>query len=394
MNYIAADSLDALAPEPSEDYLETHDPNRKALRLRSLLSVDAWADMDIPEPDKLLGDLITTTTRAFLVGRTGLGKTLLALAIAAGAASGAGFLHWRSSRPARVLYLDGEMPAELIKPRARDAIRRLGDTTIPFGNLLIFGRDIDEAARKLCPTLPPFAPLNTDDGRLFLLALIEAIGGVDLIVFDNVMSLISGDMKDEVPWTETLPLVATLTDKHIGQLWCDHTGHNQDRQYGSSTKAWRFDAVGIMTPLEDNQASPTSTAFALSFDHPGKARRRTPDNWQEFAPVIIRLTDDRWTSEATGKRPDALGTVKPGRKLFHDALLDAITAFATRPGQTTRAAWESECVRRGLIQSKADSTDPESRRTQALRSAITDLQAAKWVGCSGDVVSDLTRKYQ
>ena len=110
---------------------------------------------------------------------------------------------------------------------------------------------------------------------------------MDLIIFDNVMSLITGDMKDEIPWTETLPLIATLTDKRIGQLWCDHTGHNQDRQYGSSTKAWRFDAVGIMTPLADEQYSPSSTGFTLSFDHPGKARRRTPDNWNQFAPITI-----------------------------------------------------------------------------------------------------------
>jgi AAA domain len=389
----AEPSLESLAPEPSEEYLNKHDPDRRAQSLRALLSVDAWAEMDIPEPERLLGDLLTTTTRAFLVGRTGLGKTLLALAFAAGVASGAGFLHWRSSRPARVLYLDGEMPAELIKPRARDAIRRLGDIKIPRGNLLIFGRDIENKARQICPTLPPFSALNTDNGRLFLLALIEAVGGVDLIIFDNVMSLIAGDMKDEVPWTETLPLIATLTDKHIGQLWCDHTGHNQDRQYGSSTKAWRFDAVGIMTPLAEGQDSPSSTSFTLSFDHPGKARRRTPDNWTQFAPITIRLQDDRWTAESTDSIQRKPKAVKPSRKVFHDALVDAITLRATGPGQTSRTTWESECIRRSLMQSKADSTEPDSKRTQGFRMAISDLQAAGWIGCSGDTFTDLTRRY-
>jgi hypothetical protein len=312
----AEPSLESLAPEPSEEYLKKHDPDRKAQSLRDLMSIDAWAEMDIPEPDRLLGDLLTTTTRAFLVGRTGIGKTLLALAIAAGVASGDGFLHWRSSRPARVLYLDGEMPAELIKPRARDAIHRLGDIKIPPGNLLIFGRDIEDKARQICPSLAPFAALNTDNGRFFLLALIEAVGGVDLLILDNVMSLITGDMKDEVPWTETLPLVSTLTDKRIGQLWCDHTGHNQDRQYGSSTKAWRFDVVGIMTPLADGQDSPSSTGFILSFDHPGKARRRTPDNWTQFAPVTIRLQDDQWTTESPDSVQRKLKAVKPAGSCF------------------------------------------------------------------------------
>jgi len=74
-------------------------------------------------------------------------------------------------------------------------------------------------------------------------------------------------------------LVQALTNSRIGQLWLDHTGHNSDRQYGSSTKAWRFDAVGCMAPLADGENDPRSTGFTLSFDHPGKARRRTPDNW-------------------------------------------------------------------------------------------------------------------
>ena len=46
------------------------------------------------------------------------------------------------------------------------------------------------------PTLPPFAPLNTLPGRKFLLALMTELGGVDLVIFDNVMSLIAGDQKD------------------------------------------------------------------------------------------------------------------------------------------------------------------------------------------------------
>ena len=67
--------------------------------LSDFLSVYAWAERDVPEPDRLLGELVTTTTRVFLVGRTGLGKTLLAVAMACGMAVGTGFLHWSPARP-------------------------------------------------------------------------------------------------------------------------------------------------------------------------------------------------------------------------------------------------------------------------------------------------------
>jgi hypothetical protein len=375
--------------EPEAPTVEHVDPRVRG-ELCSLLSIDSWAERDIPEPDRLLGDLLTTTARVFLVGRTGLGKTLLGLAIAAGVASGEGFLHWRSGRAARVLYLDGEMPAELIKPRARDAIRRLGQARIPLGNLLIFGRDIDDDARRVHPGLPPFAPLNTDNGRLFLLTLIEAIGPLDLVIFDNVMSLIEGDQKDELAWSATLDLVATLTHRRIGQLWFDHTGHNGDRQYGSSTKAWRFDAVGIMAPLSDKTVDPNAIAFTLSFEFPGKARRRTPDNWADFAARTIRMEDDAWISDPVNKPPGKTSTVKPAAIKQYRALQDVLK-IALTPGRTTKAAWFSECVRRGLYEQIPASASCRERdmKTKAFRARLSDLKIARWIGVDGEIVTDL-----
>ena len=311
--------------------------------LRDHLAIEAWAERPMPAPDRLLGDLLTTTSRMFLVGRTGLGKTLLGFAIACGIATGQGFLHWRSDRPARVLYIDGEMPGELIKARSIDALRRAGMPPPP-GNLLIYSRDTEEEFAKQFPTLGMMPPLNTEAGHNFVLALIDALGGVDVVIFDNVMSLIAGDHREEIPWNETLPLVGKLTARRIGQIWLDHTGHNTERQYGSSTKAWRFDAVGVMTPLPDDQRGRHEVAFTLSFEYPGKARRRTPDNWADFETCIIRLKDDRWTSEPVGGEKH-LGKVRPGRIPFYDALVGRHRQKLRRPaGETTVDAWETECT--------------------------------------------------
>ena len=365
--------------------------------LKNILSIGDWSMRDIPEPDRILGDFLTTTARVFLVGRTGLGKTLLGFAIAAAAASGTDFLAWKASRPMRVLYIDGEMPAELIKARAIDVIRRLGAVSIPAGNLMIFGRDIEAEARQVCPALPPFAPLNTDAGNAFLMALIKAVGGVDLIIFDNVMSLLEGDQKDELAWSAVLDLVSQLTVMRIGQLWLDHTGHNNDRQYGSSTKAWRFDAVGVMAPIkEDDQTEDDgpggATGFTLSFDHPGKARRRTPENWKQFQPMTVRLLDDEWIWEplSDAKKQGKGGGLKPSAQAQYDALLDAVVVSGT-PGQTTRAVWLAECQRKGLVEAfEIDDDGAErKRKTAGFRGRMSELATMKYIGVNHDIINIL-----
>src|SRR5262245_48080157 len=81
------------------------------------LSLSDWLNRDLPEPDFLLGQWLTTTTRCLMYGPTGLGKTMVGFAIAMRACVAAGFLHWSGVRPCRVLYIDGEMSRRLLRKR-------------------------------------------------------------------------------------------------------------------------------------------------------------------------------------------------------------------------------------------------------------------------------------
>jgi hypothetical protein len=253
---------------------------------------------------------------------------------------------------------------------------------------VIYSRDAEEEFASRFPTLGKMPPLNTEAGHNFISALIAAIGGVDVMFFDNVMSLITGDQKDEIPWSDTLPLVASLTSKRIGQIWLDHTGHNTDRQYGSATKAWRFDAVGLMTPLPDDQLEPHDVAFTLSFEHPGKARRRTPANWEDFETRIIRLRDDRWTVEGGAEKPKPdLAKLPPKAKAYFDALCAAVARSPT-PGQITREEWHAECARQSLVDPILSNDTHKQREAKRalLRKNITVLKIAGWIDVDGETI--------
>jgi hypothetical protein len=170
----------------------------------AIFSIAAWLARDIPAPEHLMGEIFSTTSRAMLVADTGLGKTMFGLGMAFAMADGKSFLHWRGcGRPVRVLYIDGEMSKRLVKERLADAARRAG--AVPATLHMLCRDDIED-----------MPPLNTAAGQRFVDSVIEGLGGVDFIIFDNIQALLLGDMKDEEPWQQTLPWIR---DRAMRESW-------------------------------------------------------------------------------------------------------------------------------------------------------------------------------
>ena len=271
------------------------------------LSLSHWLSRDLPEPDFMLGALLSTTSRVEFIGPTGIGKTNLFIALGIAVADGRNFLHWAGSgTPRRVLFLDGEMSRRLLKKRLADAVRRHGATPATFHCL----------SRE---DFPELAPLNTEAGQKFIDATIAALGGIDLLQVDNIQALLTGDMKDEEPWQQTLPWVRDLTRRNIGQLWIHHTGHDESRGYGTKTREWQLDTVGLMERAETPGAD---IAFKISFP---KARERTPDNRPDFEPAIVILAGETWISER--------GNIVAGKPKAQDRALSLLIDAVARHGE-------------------------------------------------------------
>lgn len=326
------------------------------------LSVKDWLARDLPPPDYVLGDWLTTTSRVLLIAGTGLGKTNFAMALGMAAAAGRSFLHWRERRPMRVLYIDGEMSRRLLQRRIIDAVRRLGETPPTF---FAFSHEDVEG----------FAPLNTAQGQACVEALIEKLGGIDLIIFDSIMCLTVGDMKDEESWQQTLPWARSLTRRSIGQLWIHHTGHDETRGYGTKTREWQIDTVMV---LETVRRDETDVSFSLNFR---KARERTPATRADFQPVRIALVNDEWTHELTEVQRTA--KVSPLGVKFLDALRNAMASdnranLRGRPAVSTDA-WRAECITLGLIDTQLKAHSARTLFAKHRR----ELVSANLVACEG-----------
>jgi hypothetical protein len=338
------------------------DPNQFTLQY--------WLNRDLPEPDFLLGSLLTTTSRVLLIGPTGIGKTNLGLAIAFAIATGSSFLHWAARRPARVLYIDGEMSPRLMKDRLQDAAQRQG--SMPSTLWIINREDF--------PNLPP---LNTEEGQQFVEWMIEKIGGVDAIMFDNIQSLLIGSHKDDEIWAPVLPWIRHLTAKKIGQGWLHHTGHDTSKGYGDKTREWQFDTVALMKAPE-TPASGRLIEFNLTFL---KARERTPANRADFEPIAIWLDENNvWQSSAAPSKQTKAPS--PQGKKFYEALVDALASDMRRfqgPAgypSVTKNQWKEQCYQSGLI----DPDEEDNRQRSLMSKYCRELIAAGLVACNGSVV--------
>ena len=327
-----------------------------------VLSLADWAARDLPEPDCILGEVLSTTTRMLLAADTGIGKTLFSLAIGMRCALGCDFLQWQGIRPARVLYIDGEMSRRQLKKRLIDESLRLG--TIPETFFALSREDVDG-----------LQPLNTPAGQKTIEAVIRdhCGGAIDLIMFDNIMALISGNHSEEEGWAKTMPWVRDLTRRAIGQFWIHHTGHDASRQYGTKTREWEMDAYAQLDKVERDD---TDVSFLLNFR---KARERTPDNRQQFGDTNIALVSNKWTYESSGELRK-LKLSPEGQKYF-----ECLRALAGpgKPGEFfehPRALiedWRQACFKRGLLDPNGKENTARSLFSKYKRELIT----RNWITC-------------
>ena len=86
------------------------------------LTVDEFLQLKTPPREMILGPWLPTKGLALVHGYRGGCKTLLGLGIAYAVAAGTEILGWRALRPRPVLFIDGEMPHEMMQERVGDIV--------------------------------------------------------------------------------------------------------------------------------------------------------------------------------------------------------------------------------------------------------------------------------
>jgi len=156
--------------------------------IRALPATD-FVKLPFPEPDMWLRPWLSTSSLAMIHAERGGAKTWLALAIAHAVATGRSLMDWPNERRGKVLYIDGELPGELIQSR----LKNFGGAESDLSNLQILSPDLLHRRKQRMPDLGTF------DGRNHIDEIIER-GKIDLIIVDSLSTLIRSGADDATSW--------------------------------------------------------------------------------------------------------------------------------------------------------------------------------------------------
>lgn len=220
----------------AEVTLETsEDDDPDASLYRSRIDWPTFWATDHTSSDWLVEPLLAAGRLHSITSAPKVGKSLLALHMAAAAATGRSVLGLPAQRRLRVLYIDQEMgPADLQE--------RLVD--------MGYGPD-DDMEELHYFQLTPLLPMNTKDGAGQLIRMVQQIAP-DLVVIDTLSRVVQGDENDALTYHDLYRL-AFQPVRALGAavLRLDHAGHENIRARGSSAKATDVDVAWFLTAAED-----------------------------------------------------------------------------------------------------------------------------------------------
>jgi len=241
----AAEGLEAVkvcldaAGEPGESGQPMSAPSARKL---VALDIATFLARDFPARGSVLSPVIPTQGLVLLYASRGIGKTFVGLSIAYAVASGQSVMRWTAPSARRVLYLDGEMPANVMKERLASIVAGF-DLEPPDPSYLTI----------ITPDLQPESMPNlaTTEGQA---ALADYLDGVELVVIDNLATLARHGRENEAEsWLPVQGWILELRRRGISVLLVHHAAKG-GQQRGTSSREDVLDTVISLRRPDDYQA--------------------------------------------------------------------------------------------------------------------------------------------
>jgi putative DNA primase/helicase len=230
-------------------------------KLRAV-DVNELASMHFREREALLSPFLHTQDQVMVHGPRGVGKTHLLLPMAFAVATGGKFLSWDAPKARKVVYLDGELPGNVVQRRM---LMHCPDAVLEPGYLKIFTPDLPEMEGRGLPDL------STVAGQAEINEMLDP--DTALVIVDNLSAWArTGRENESESWLPIADWTLSLRRRGIAVLLVHHSGKNGE-QRGTSKKEDLLDVVIKLSRPKDYDPR-QGAAFVLEFT---KARHLTGD---------------------------------------------------------------------------------------------------------------------
>jgi putative DNA primase/helicase len=158
--------------------------NQPVPEIRALTAAE-FLKLELAPREKIIGPWLPEKGLVMIYSPRGVGKTLLGMTSAYAIAAGDGFLGFKIEAPRKVLYLDGEMPAQTMQERLAAIVAGFSKQPPTNEHFRILISDLSQVG------LPDLA---TPEGQAWI---DTQIGDAEVLVADNMSTLVRSGKENE-----------------------------------------------------------------------------------------------------------------------------------------------------------------------------------------------------
>jgi hypothetical protein len=196
----------------------------------TVVDIHTFLAMELPPRDNILAPWLPRQGLAMIHSKRGIGKTFVALNIAYAVACGSTFLRWQVLQSRGVLFIDGEMPCNVIQERLAQIVQ--ANELEPQKPLHLMSPDLQDRGMP---------DLSTIEGQ-------KAVNGylsqdIELVILDNISTLSrSGKENEAQSWLPLQEWALRLRAQGKSVLFIHHSGKT-GLQRGTSKREDILDTV-------------------------------------------------------------------------------------------------------------------------------------------------------
>lgn len=240
------------------------------------VTVNELLNMELPERELIMAPWLTKQGLAMIYAPRGVGKTHMSLGIACAVSAGEDFLGWDVDKPRGVLFIDGEMPANLLQERLSGIIDSMEN------------KPVDELLTILTPDFQEMGipDLASIEGQQEINKFINK--DTDLIIIDNISTIVkSGKENEAESWMPVQNWAIKQRSEGRTVLFIHHSGKN-GQQRGTSRREDALDTV-ITLKRPSDYTPELGACFEVHFE---KARGLLGEDVAPFRTQLKQNEDE------------------------------------------------------------------------------------------------------